>query len=82
MSEGKPVARGDVVFDPANINRRDETARKAEIKNDGTYEVKTLIGANQVTVLIPGRQTKAGSPYVRRICEVKAGSNHFDIEIP
>jgi hypothetical protein len=54
----------------------------ADIKTDGTYEVKTLIGANQVTVVIPGRQTKASAPYVRKTYDVKAGTNTFDIEIP
>jgi hypothetical protein len=80
--QGKPVTTGKVVFDPANINRPNEPAATAEIRKDGTFEVKTLIGANRVTVAIPGGHTKAGSPYVQKICEVRAGSNTFDITIP
>jgi len=81
-SNGEPVTKGQVIFDPANVNRRNEPARTAEIRKDGTYDVTTLIGANRVTVAIAGRRTKAGSPYVQQICEVRSGSNTFDITVP
>jgi hypothetical protein len=78
----KPVAKGQVIFDPSNVNRPKEAARIAEISEDGTYLVKTLIGANRVTVAIPGHRAKAGSPYVQRTVDVRSGSNTFDIAIP
>ena len=81
-SQGKPVTTGKVIFDPANVNRPNEPAAMAEIGKDGRYEVKTLIGANRVTVAMPGRRTPAGSPYVQQICEVQSGNNTFDIMIP
>ncbi len=81
-SHDKPVTSGKVVFDPANVNRPNESAHTAEIGKDGTYEVTTLIGTNRVTVAIPGRPTKAAAPYVQQICEVASGSNTFDIAIP
>jgi hypothetical protein len=81
-SQGKPITSGKVIFDPANVNRPNERAATAEIRKDGSYELKTLIGANRVTVAIPGRLTKAGSPYVQQICDVRNGSNNFDITIP
>ncbi len=81
-STGKPIAKGQVVFDPANVNRPRESARTAEIRKDGTYEVTTLIGENRVTVAIPGRTKKGGVPYVQQIFDVKAGSNTFDITVP
>jgi len=80
--QGKPATKGQVIFDPANVKRRTEPARTAEIRKDGTYEVTTLIGANRVTVAIPGRVTKTGSPYVQQICDVQPGSNTLDIPIP
>jgi len=80
--EDKPVTNGQVIFDPANVKRPKEPARIAEIRKDGTYEVTTLIGANRVTIAIPGRRAKAGAPYVQRICDVQSGSNSFDITIP
>ncbi|MGO9471705.1 MAG: hypothetical protein ACLQIB_30655 [Isosphaeraceae bacterium] len=79
---GKPIAGGRVIFDPANVNRRLEPARTAEIRKDGTFEVTTLIGANRVTVAIPARASKKGAPYVQKVCEVQAGDNTFDIAIP
>lgn len=82
-ASGRPVARGKVVFDPANVNRPGEVARTAQIGPDGTYKVMALIGENRVTVAIPGRPTKAGSPPVQRTCDVKAGEeNTFDIALP
>ena len=81
-SQGKPVAKGQVIFDPANINRPREAARTAQIREDGTYQVTTLIGTNRVTVAIPGRATKAGFPYIQHSFDVKAGSNSFDVTIP
>ena len=81
-SQGKPVTSGKVIFDPANVNRPREPASTAEIQSDGSYELKTLIGANRVTVAIPGRLTKNSSPYVQKICEVGTGTNSYDITIP
>jgi len=82
-SQGKPVTKGQVIFDPANINRPTETARMAEIGKDGTYEVTTLIGENRVTVAIPARpKKKVGTPHVQKVCNVQSGSNSFDIEAP
>ena len=81
-SQGKPVTTGKVIFDPANVNRPNEPAAMAEIGKDGTYEVKTLIGANRVTVAIPGRLTKGGAPYVQQLCDVQSENNVFDIAIP
>ncbi len=81
-SQGKPVTTGKVIFDPANINRPNEPAATAEIGKDGAYEVKTLIGANRVTVAIPGRLTKGGAPYVQQLCDVQSENNVFDIAIP
>jgi hypothetical protein len=79
--QGKPAMKGQVIFDPANVNRKTVVARAAEIRRDGTYEVRTLIGANRVTVAIPGRTTKTGAPYVQQIYDVKSGSNTLDIPI-
>src|SRR5262245_5524213 len=47
---GKLVTNGEVVFDPANLNRPTAPVRTAPISKDGTYTIKTLIGPNNVTV--------------------------------
>ena len=79
---GKAISKGQVIFDPANINRRSEPARTAEIHQDGTYELTTLIGANRVTVAIPARRSKKGAPDVQHVCEVQSGENTFNIALP
>jgi hypothetical protein len=82
-SAGKPITKGQVIFDPSNVSRPREVARTAEIGPDGTYKVTTLIGENRVTVAIPGRRPKAGSPYVQQTVDVKAGQeNTFPITVP
>jgi hypothetical protein len=80
-SQGKAVTKGQVIFDPANVNRKTVVARTAEIRNDGTYEVTTLIGANRVTVAIPGRTTKSGFPYFQQMYDVKSDRNTLDIPL-
>jgi len=82
-SEGKPVTKGQVIFDPTNINRRKETPHMADIRKDGTYEVTTLIGDNRVTLAIPSRpKKKAGTRIFQKVYDVKVGTNTFDIEAP
>jgi hypothetical protein len=82
-SSGKPITKGRVIFDPANISRPGEPARTAEIGPDGTYKITTLIGENRVMVAIPGWRSKAGALRVQQICDVKAGEeNTFHITVP
>ena len=54
-----------------------------EIREDGTYELTTLIGENRVTVAIPARpKKKVGTPHFQKVYNVQSGSNTFDIEAP
>jgi hypothetical protein len=50
MIKGQLATGGEITFDPANINRRDASARKAKIEKDGSYTVNTLVGENMVSV--------------------------------
>ncbi|WP_020467360.1 hypothetical protein [Singulisphaera acidiphila] len=51
--KGKPVKKGMIRFDPANIARRDAKAASASIGEDGTYTIKTLQGENSVGFELP-----------------------------
>lgn len=51
--KGKPVKKGTIRFDPANIARRDAKAASASIGEDGTYTIKTLQGENSVGFELP-----------------------------
>jgi len=79
---GKPVDGGIISFDPSNFKRKTEPARTAAINKDGSYEVKTLLGLNQVTF--------SGSAFARERAlqdaslqyDVQAGEQTFNIELP
>ncbi|MBX6315190.1 MAG: hypothetical protein IRY99_20115 [Isosphaeraceae bacterium] len=79
--KGKPATGGKVVFDPANYQRKDVTARTADIQKDGTYTIKTLVGGNMVRVDSP-EAAAAGGSYATINYDVKSGENQFDIKIP
>src|SRR5262245_30795240 len=67
-SKGKPVTRGTVVFNPANVERK-VASRQAPIGPDGSYEITTLIGEN--TVSAGGVDTIT--------FDVKPGTNALDL---
>src|SRR5262249_42993626 len=83
--DGKPVTGGEVVFNPANSQRKMIPARSAPIAPDGTYTITTLTGSNAVMVnpKADGRgKTKAGAvPAQMKPCEVQPGDNTFDIAL-
>ena len=77
--KGKPLTKGQVSFDPANYQRKNVTARQADISADGTYTVKTLQGENAIHVLSP--EIKGREGYEQLSLDVKSGDNTFDIAI-
>jgi hypothetical protein len=79
---GKLATRGEVQFDPANYKRKDVSARKAKINEDGTYTITTLTGSNSVSVNTPELQKKTAGLYQQLSLDVQSGENKFDIVIP
>ncbi|MGE3821983.1 MAG: hypothetical protein AB7I30_21425 [Isosphaeraceae bacterium] len=79
---GKPVAKGEVAFDPSNYLRKSEAARRAPIGPDGTYSVKTLVGANRVSFSIPEMARDPGLQDLSLEYDVKSGENAYDIVLP
>jgi hypothetical protein len=80
---GKPLTKGRVTFDPANINRPTAGAATAEIAKDGTYTVRTLVDANQVSVDSPqlGRDPAGQHASIGEYV-AKDGDNTFEVVIP
>lgn len=79
---GKPAREGFVVFDPANVRRRDVSARRGKIEEDGTYSLTTLIGENRIN-LEGAEISRAGLEIAsRRTVDVGAGENTIPIEVP
>ena len=58
---GKPMAGGEITFDPSNIQRKDEKPRKAAIGPDGTYTVTTLQGRNSARISGPMLKQRAAT---------------------
>ncbi len=79
---GKPVTKGDVSFDPSNYQRKSETARRVPIGADGSYSVKTLVGANRVSFAIPAMARDPKLQDLSLTYEVKEGENTYDITLP
>lgn len=76
---GKPATQGEVVFDPANYQRKDAAPRSAPIESDGSYSVTTLTGTNQVNVNSP---ELTDSDVAALEFDVQSGDNTFDIVLP
>ncbi len=79
---GKPATKGQVIFDPTNINRPDARIRTAEIGADGTYQVTTLVGPNSITVSVPRPPRPMEGMSAEFGLDVKPGENTRDISLP
>ncbi len=79
---GKAATKGSVTFDPSNIRRKDVAPSTAEIRQDGTYTVTTLVGENSVFVDTPEtrRDSRLGANTQR--FDVQGGDNTFDVQVP
>jgi len=78
---GKPVSRGEITFNPANVNRK-VPPRTEKIKPDGTYEIRTYLGQNVVSVAKTGTNKQQQSTTARGF-DVQSGDNNtYDFELP
>ena len=78
--KGKPAAKVDVSFDPANVNRPDAPASRSQTDEAGNYTMKGLVGENTVTIqgnLI----VKSGLNMNRKSVTLNSGENTVDIEV-
>jgi len=78
--KGEPLTKGQVNFDPANVNRK-VGPRTAPIGSDGTYTIKTLIGQNTVRVTGPTIGRDPNLAMNERILDVQSGENQISIEL-
>ena len=79
---GKPMAGGEVSFDPSNMERANVGKRTAPIGQDGTYSVTTLQGRNAVRISGPMVKKEPQLGYGIHTIDVKPGDNPFNIELP
>jgi hypothetical protein len=80
--KGKPLAKAEIRFNPANVNRRTAPTATATIGDDGSYEVTTLMGENTVTLVGRALRKNARVQYTAKTLDVKEGENMFDLLLP
>jgi hypothetical protein len=47
--DGKPASGCTISFDPSNVERKNASASTAQIGEDGSYSLTTLVGQNMVS---------------------------------
>jgi hypothetical protein len=79
---GKPLAKAEIRFNPANANRRIVPTATAKIGSDGSYAVTTLVGENTVTLSGRALGKNVQLQYLAKTLDVKEGENTFDVPLP
>jgi hypothetical protein len=78
---GKAVTKGEIVFNPSNVARKDAPSRSAKINADGSYSITTLIGDNRVSISGPELKKHPGLEYEELRCDVGRGETTFDVDL-
>jgi hypothetical protein len=80
--KGKPLAKVQVMFNPANINRRTAPSVLATVGKDGRYELTTLDGVNTVSLVGPQASKINVLSAFGRTVDLKPGENTVDRDAP
>lgn len=80
--KGKAMAKVEVKFNPANVNRKSAPTATATTGEDGTYEITTLVGENTITLGGPAVSKNAALGYFSKTTDLKGGDNPLDLDIP
>lgn len=80
--KGKPLAKIEVRFNAANINRKSAPTVTAMTGEDGSYTITSLVGQNSVTLGGAAASKNSRIAYFSKPVELKAGENTVDIDIP
>jgi hypothetical protein len=79
--KGKPaVGGGRVMFNPSNVERK-VAAATAEIKEDGSFFLKTYTGGNEVKFSGPFISEERGLALTTRYCELEPGENIINFDL-
>jgi hypothetical protein len=80
--KGEPLAKAEIRFYAANVNRKTARTATATIGDDGNYEVTTLVGENIVTLAGGTLRKHTQLQYTAKALDVKGGENTFDLSFP
>jgi hypothetical protein len=79
--KGKPaVGGGEIRFNPSNVERK-VAAIVAKIADDGSYELTSYTGGNQVKFDGPFLKGEPGVALSARYCDLEAGENVVDFDL-
>jgi hypothetical protein len=79
--KGKPaVGGGTVIFNPSNVDRK-VAAATTEIKEDGSFFLKTYTGGNEVKFSGPFMKEERGLALTTRYCELEPGENIINFDL-
>ena len=79
--KGKPAAGGgQVSFNPSNVERK-VASSTARIADDGSYELTSYTGGNQVKFSGPFLKDEPGLALSSRYCDLESGENVVDFDL-
>lgn len=79
--KGAAVNEGEILFNPANVKRRDAPIATAPIK-DGKYTIQAMVGENSVSARVPSLQKKDPSlAYASFMFEVPKSGGTYDLDL-
>jgi hypothetical protein len=78
---GKPASKGRLNFEPLGSDGMPTGSQVTQVSKDGTYNVTTKTGDNDVTISSTGNAA-IDSGYNKTKFTVKPGTNSLNIELP
>jgi hypothetical protein len=79
---GLAMSGGKITFRPSTDQRKEATPRSAEVRNDGTFEVTTLVGPNTVTISGPAVKKEPALGSGTKTVDITPGENKIEISYP
>ncbi len=80
--KGKPLAKIQVMFNPANINRKSAPSAIATADAEGHYQLTTLVGENAVS-LVGAEASKINTlSGFNKAVNLTSGENTVDLAVP
>ncbi|MDR3634498.1 MAG: hypothetical protein P4L84_11895 [Isosphaeraceae bacterium] len=80
--KGAPMRGGEVTFSPLSAGRVTGGGKAAKVNNDGTYEVTTFVGHNDVRISGPALKKEPMLGYATKSIDVPSAGGPVDLEFP
>jgi hypothetical protein len=80
--QGKPLAKVEVRYNPANVNRKTAPTASATTGEDGSYELTTLLGENVISLNSSVARKDVKLTTFNKAVDLKPGDNSGDLDVP